>query len=234
MKKSTPKLTPEQIIRRNKILNSNNPNFIGYGHKISDIEKITKNVYKKYKSSYEDAVDICKNLVSSNILEEKFSGIFFLNHFKNNFNQETIDMFEDLFSKYCDTWAFCDSSCIRVIGPFLGKKNNQKLGKKTIEKWSINENLWVRRASLVILIKIVMINKEFDENYVFELVEKMKNYSEDYIQKAIGWILKTCSKYNPDLIYNYLIRNKEKFSRTVLRYASEKLSNEKRKQILKK
>ncbi|NVM37724.1 MAG: DNA alkylation repair protein [Candidatus Lokiarchaeota archaeon] len=234
LERTTPSLTKRQIERRDKILNSDNPKFIGYGHKISEIEKIVKQIYNKYKCSYEDALAIFKNLVSSNIHEEKFAGIFFLNHFKSNFNQATLDMFEDQFSKHCDTWAFCDSSCIRVIGPFLGKKNNQKLAKNTIEKWSNSENLWVRRASLVILLKIVMVKKEFNADYVFDFVEKMLKYPEDYIQKGIGWLLKTCSNYNPDSIFNYLIKNKMRLSRLILRFASEKLSKEKRVQILKK
>ncbi|MBY8989159.1 MAG: DNA alkylation repair protein [Candidatus Lokiarchaeota archaeon] len=87
---------------------------------------------------------------------------------------------------------------------------------------------------MVILLKIVVIKKEFDEEYVFELVENMLNYTEDYIQKGIGWLLKTCSKFNPDSIFGYLMNNKERLPRLILRYSSEKLSNEKRKQILKK
>ncbi len=232
LKKTAPKLTPEQIKRRNKILNSDNPKFIGYGHKISEIEKLTKKIYKKYQCNYEDSLVIFKNLVSSNIHEVKFASIFFLNHVKGNFNQATIDIIEDAFSKYCDTWAFCDSSCIRVIGPFLGKKNNQILADRTIDKWSNSENLWIRRASLVILLKIIMIKKEFNDGYVYEFVEKMLKYPEDYIQKGIGWLLKTCSKYNPDLIFKYLMKNKGKLSRLILRYASEKLSKEKRAKIL--
>jgi len=231
---TAPKLTPEQIVRRNKILNSNNPNFFGYGHKLSDIEKIIRNIYKKYQSSYEEARKVCENLVSSNVHEEKFSGIFFLNRYKRNFNHETINLFKHQLSDYCDTWAFCDSFCIRVIGPFLGKENNQNLAKETIAKWSKSENMWVRRASMVILLKIVMIKKEFNEDHVFALVEKMLNYNEDYIQKGIGWLLKTCSKVNPDSIFNYLMVNKGRLPRLILRYSSEILPDEKRKQILKK
>ncbi len=234
LKNTSPKLTPEQITRRNKILNSYNPNFLGYGHKISDIEKITKAIYKKIECNYEDAVSIFKNLVSSNVHEEKFAGIFFLNHFNKNFNHATIDLFEDMISNYCDTWAICDSSCIRVIGPYLGKKNNKKLAENTIEKWSKSENLWVRRASIVILLKIIMIKKGFGEDYVFEFVEKMLKYTEDYTQKGIGWLLKTCSKYKPDSIFNYLMMNKESLPQLILRYASEKLPKEKRMWILKK
>ena len=234
LKNTAPRLTKDQIKRRNKILNSDNPNFIGYGHTLSEIEKIVKLIYKKYSCSYEDAIAVFKNLVNSNVHEEKFAGIFFLNHFKRSFNQATIDVFEDQFSKHCDTWAFCDSSCIRVMGPFLGKKNNQQLTENTIEKWSNSENLWVRRASLVILLKIIMIKKEFNENYIFEFVEKMLKFTEDYIQKGIGWLLKTCSRFKPDSIFNYLMSNKERLPRLIIRCASEKLPIEKRRLILHK
>jgi 3-methyladenine DNA glycosylase AlkD len=56
----------------------------------------------------------------------------------------------------------------------------------------------------------------------------------NYIEKGIGWLLKTCTKYKPDKIYEYLLKNKERFSRLILRYASEKLPKEKRAEILKK
>ncbi len=234
LKKTAPSLTNDQIRRRDRVLNSDNPNFIGYGHTLSEIEKIVRLIHKDYPCSYEEAITVFKNLVSSNVHEEKFAGIFFLNRFKNSFNDDTIDMLEQQISKHCDTWAFCDSSCIRVIAPFLGKKTNQKLAKKTIEKWSNSENLWIRRASLVISLKIVMIKKEFDETHVFDFVEKMITIPEDYIQKAIGWLLKTCSKFNLESIFNYLMKNKMKLPRLILRYASEKLSQEKREQVLKK
>ncbi|HEA70449.1 MAG TPA: hypothetical protein ENH98_00835, partial [archaeon] len=98
-----------------------------------------------------------------------------------------------------------------------------------------SESMWIRRASMVILLKLTMIKKDFDESYVFEIVEKMLKYSEQpYIEKCIGWLLKTCSKYKPELIYNYLMNNKETFPRLILRYASEKLPKERRVFILKK
>jgi len=80
-----------------------------------------------------------------------------------------------------------------------------------------------------------MVRKEFDKDYVYDLVEKMLEFSnENYIEKGIGWLLKTCSKYKPEVIYEYLMKNKYKFTRLILRYASEKLLKEKRAAILKK
>jgi 3-methyladenine DNA glycosylase AlkD len=162
------------------------------------------------------------------------TGIFLLNRYKKEFNKETIEMFYKIIPPYYDNWAITDTSMIRVIGPFLGKKGNEQLAEKTIEKWSNSENLWIKRASLVILLKIIMIRKEFDADYVFKFIEQMYNNPEDYIQKGVGWLLKTCSKYDPDLIFDYLMKNREIFPRLILRYASEKLPKEKRAQILKK
>ena len=214
------------------ILNSDNPNFEGYGNKISEIEKIVKAINIKYQISYVDALEIFKTLVKSNIHDEKFAGVFLLNRFKKNFSEEVITLINDYFTDYCDTWALCDSTMIRIIGPYLAK--NDDLAKITINKWSEAENMWIRRASLVILLKTIMVKKHFDEKYVFDFVRKMLNYSEDYIHKGIGWLLKTCSKYEPDLIINYLNKNKKILPRLILRYASEKLSKEVRAEILKK
>ncbi len=93
----------------------------------------------------------------------------------------------------------------------------------------------MKRASMVILLKITMMRKDFNEEYAFELVEKMLKYSEaNYIEKGIGWLLKTCSKYKPAVIFDYLSKNKKILSRLILRYASEKLPKEKRAEILNK
>jgi len=117
LKTTAPNLTSKQLEWRNRIINSDNPKFFGYGHTISEIEKIIKLIYNKYPSSYEDAINIFKNLASSNVIEEKFAGIFFLNHFKKSFNKETIDLFEEPLSKYwlllLDTVNFLENKCTK-------------------------------------------------------------------------------------------------------------------------
>ena len=234
LKEHDPHLPIDKKNRMYKIINSSNPKFESYGIKISEIEKIVREINEKYPCSYEDAVDVFKELISSDNQEENFSAVFFLNRFKKNFCEDTITLFYNEFFKYCDSWGICDSTMIRVIGPFLGKKGNEELALNIIERWSNSKDMWVRRASMVILLKLIMIRKDFDQDYVFSLTGKMSGYSEDYIQKGIGWLLKTCSNYKPDVIFKYLMRNKTSLSRLVLRYASEKLPKEMRAEILSK
>ncbi len=232
LKKNTQTLTQDQKERMLRVLNSSNPNFNTYVLKLSEIEKIARDVFKESNASYNDSIEIFKILLKSNINDEKFAGFFFINRLKKKFNEQTISLFHNALFDNCDTWALCDSSVIRVIGPYLAKNN--ELAKKTIEVWSLSENLWIRRASMVILLKIISLKKDFEESYVFDLVDKMLSYDEDYIQKGIEWLLKTCSKYKPNIIYTYLEENKNTLPRLILRYASEKLPKEKREVILKK
>ena len=232
---STPQQSEDQKKRMYKILNPDISDYIIYGIRMPEIEKIIKSVHAKFNCSYDDAVEVFRKLTRTNVEEKIFAGFFFLNRFKKHFNEETVDLIRKEYTVHCHTWSHCDSTCVRLLGPFLGKKGNEALAKKTINKWSNSDNLWIKRASMVILLKITMMRKDFSEDYVFELVEKMLKYSEaNYIEKGIGWLLKTCSKYKPEVINDYLLKNKKNLSRLILRYASEKLPKEKRAEILNK
>jgi len=228
-------LTEEQINRMYKIINPDNANYKIYGVRVATIDKIVKRVLDNYNCTYNDAVEIYKVLIRSNIEEEKFAGFLFLNRFKKFFTQNIIKLFHDEFIENCHTWSVLDSSCVRVLGPFLAKKGNEELAKRTINEWANSKNFWIKRGSMVLLLKIIMVRKEFDKDYVYNLVEKMLEFSnENYIEKGIGWLLKTCSKYNPEVIIDYLSKNKKNLSSLILRYASEKLPKEIRAEILKK
>jgi 3-methyladenine DNA glycosylase AlkD len=233
--KVKPELSKEKKERMYKILNPDIEDYLILGVKTKDIEKIVREVQNNFDPPFKQVKEVFKSLAQSNVEEYKFAAFFFLNRYKKQFNPKIPFFFRDEYFPYCHTWSTCDSCCIRVLGPFLAKEKNSLLAINTINNWSSDNSLWIRRASIVILLKIVMVHKDFDESYIFQKVEEMLNYKdENYIEKAIGWLLKTCSKYKPNIIKDYLIENKVKFSRLILRYASEKLAKEARQSILKK
>ena len=230
-----PTLEQEQKQRMYNIINPDIKDYEIFGIKVAETEKIVKIIHAKFDCNYKDATEVYRRLSRYNIEEYKFAAFLFLNRFKKYFSADTINVFHEGYLKHCHTWSTCDSTSIRVIGPFLAKKGNELLARKTINEWSDSENLWIKRASMVIMLKIAMVHKDFEEEHVFNLVEKMLTHVEyNYIEKGIGWLLKTCSKYKPDIIMNYLIKNKKRLSRLILRYASEKLPKDKRTLVLKK
>ena len=187
LQKNIPVLTDARKTRMYKILNPDIKEYIIYGIKFPLLEQIVKSTFNTFSCSYEEATEIFKTLIRTNIEEEKFAGLHFLNKFKKQFSSETIDLFRKEYAQYCYTWSLCDSSCVRVLGPFLGKKGNESLARKTVDEWSNSEYMWIRRASMVILLKLAMMKKDFNESYVFEIAEKMLKYrGQLYIEKGIG------------------------------------------------
>ncbi|MFW9771770.1 MAG: DNA alkylation repair protein [Promethearchaeota archaeon] len=230
-----PDLTDQQKSRLYKVINPDIEPYKIYGIRVAIIDKIVRNVSTNFNITFTEAIEIFKELISTNIEEEKFAGFLFLNRFKKFFNEKIITLFYDELTKHCHTWSVLDSTCIRVLGPFLAKKGNEELAKQMIKDWSDSKNLWIKRGSMVTLLKIYMVKKQIEMACLNNLVQKMLPYSnENYIEKGIGWLIKTCSNIDPDQIFAYLIKNKDKFTRLILRYGSEKLSKERRSIILRK
>jgi len=234
LRQTAPDLTKDQIERRNKILNSEDPKFYAYGQKVAELENIVREIDNQTECSYEEALEVFKNLMSSHIHEEKFAGFLFINRFKRDFNDDIIKIFKKMISKYCDSWAICDSSMIKVLVPYLAKKDKKDLAITTIKSWANSDLLWVRRTSLVIYLKTIMIKKDFDYDFLVELIRTLINDPEPYIQKTIAWLLRTCSRYKPKIIFNYLMENRDNCSRFLLREASKKLSKAQRVTLLEK
>ena len=142
--KNTPQLSEDQRERMYKILNPDKPDYVIYGVRMPEIEKIVKSVHEKFDCSYNDAVEVFRKLTRTNVEEQKFAGFFFLNRFKKYFNEKTVDLIRKEYAEHCHTWSHCDSMCVRLLGPFLGKKGNEVLAIKTINDWSESKNLWVK------------------------------------------------------------------------------------------
>lgn len=53
-------------------------------------------------------------------------------------------------------------------------------------------------------------------------------------QKGYGWLLKAVSKYDQDLIYDFVLKHKETIPRNALRYAIEKMPEERNKKAMGK
>ncbi|MEJ2295482.1 MAG: DNA alkylation repair protein, partial [Candidatus Lokiarchaeota archaeon] len=203
LEKGRPRLSEDKESRMYKNINPDINNYIILGLKTTEIEQIVSQVQINYQPPFNTAKKIFKSLARINIEEYKFAAFFFLARYKKQFDEDIPTVFRNEYFPYCHTWSSCDSCCIRVIGPFLAKHQNRQLAINTINNWSTDDLLWVKRASIVVHLKIIMLHKDFDQAYVFRKIDNMLKYSnENYIEKAIGWLLKTCSKYKPTIIEN--------------------------------
>ncbi len=90
-----PQQSEDQKDRMYRILNPDISDYIIYGVRMPEIERIVKSVHAKYDCGYDDSVEVFRKLTRNNVEELKFAGFFFLNRFKNHFKEETVVLIKE-------------------------------------------------------------------------------------------------------------------------------------------
>lgn len=92
--------------------------------------------------------------------------------------------------------------------------------KNEILKWSIDENFWVRRLSIIYQLGL----KENTDVIILEKVILNNVESEEFfINKAIGWALRDYSKTNKKFVSSFLEKNNNLLAKLSIREASKYL-----------
>jgi len=90
-----------------------------------------------------------------------------------------------------------------------------------LKEFAHSENRGVKRAAAVSL--IVPARKGLFLNDIFEIADILLIDGDDLVQKGYGWMLKSASQAHPKVVFEYVMKNKDKMPRTALRYAIEKM-----------
>jgi 3-methyladenine DNA glycosylase AlkD len=97
--------------------------------------------------------------------------------------------------------------------------NNPEL-KETMLRWSISDNIWIRRVAIdfqqkykdktdVVLLEKIIVNNLGSRDY--------------FISKSIGWSLRDYSKVNPDWVLKFIEKYKSKLDRLSVKEACKYL-----------
>ena len=97
------------------------------------------------------------------------------------------------------TWAYVDPLSINVGGPMWVAGT---LGPATLNRWSRDPDFWIRRASLLVLLKPVKSGRDFDR--FARYADAMLEEKEFFIRKAIGWVLRELSKKDPETVRGWV------------------------------
>jgi len=71
----------------------------------------------------------------------------------------------------------------------------------TVDKWIKSENIWLQRSALLFQLKY---KKQVDLDLLFSIINSLKHSKEFFVQKAIGWVLRECSKTYPEKIIEFV------------------------------
>lgn len=199
-----------------------------YGVKAAAVHKISKTHFRQIKDqSKAEIFDLCEELWQSGIQEEAIVACNWSYYIRNRYESDDFSIFEKWVGKYVTNWATCDTLCNHSVGAFLGRYPEFVERLKT---WAKSENRWMRRASAVSL--IIPARKGRFHKQCLEIAGILLQGEDDLVQKGYGWLLKLASEFNQDLIYDFVMENKSVMPRTSLRYAIEKMPEERRKQAM--
>ncbi|MFA6514864.1 MAG: DNA alkylation repair protein [Candidatus Paceibacterota bacterium] len=187
--------------------------------KFNEIEKILQNKYHEVR------------LVAILILVHKYK--------QASTRQDLVEMKEIVNfylknTKYINNWDLVDLSAHYIIGDYLFNKDSRHNGvnKKILEKLAKSKNLWERRIAVISTFAFIY---KGQSDWTFRIVKMLLNDSHDLIHKACGWMLREVGKrVSENELIGFLNTHGNDMPRTMLRYAIERLPEEKRKYYLKK
>lgn len=180
---------------------------------------------KKYKDL--SLADV-KKLLTSPIHEERLIALFILViQFANGTEEEKKVIYELYLSHtaYINNWDLVDSSADKIVGEYLLDKE-----MRILKKLAKSNSLWERRIAIIATYAYIKQGK-CDET--FQIAEILMHDKHDLIHKAVGWMLREVGKRCAEnVLETFLKKQYLTMPRTMLRYAIERFSEEKRKAYL--
>lgn len=168
-------------------------------------------------------------LISDRHLEVKGLGTEVLARYRRQFTPKLLPLWKGwLSSNHSSNWATTDGICGLLIGPLLVEFPSLI---KQMLTWSRDSNMWVRRASAVSLLPAIRRGIGVDTAYV--VAGRLHGDREDLLQKAVGWMLREAGKVDAARLERYLRANGPRIPRTTVRYAIERFSPVKRRELLR-
>ncbi|RKY37057.1 MAG: DNA alkylation repair protein [Candidatus Omnitrophota bacterium] len=192
------------------------------GVKVPEIRKVAK----QYKN-----LGLKENLklLKSSIHEERLLAVLIFVLQYESGNQKTKKIIYETYltnTEYINNWDIVDLSAPKIVGDFLKDKP-----KSPLYKLVKSDLLWQKRIAVVASFCFI---KNNDFSHTLKIAEILITDKQDLIHKAVGWMLREVGKRNITAEEEFLKKHCHRMPRTMLRYAIEKFSDEKRQLYLKK
>jgi 3-methyladenine DNA glycosylase AlkD len=131
-------------------------------------------------------------------------------------------------TKKINNWDLVDLSAPKIVSAYLLENKSER---KILYKLAKSKNLWERRIAIVGTYEFIRA-KQFEDT--FKISEILLRDKHDLIHKAVGWMLREAGKRDQEAEEKFLQKHCCAMPRTMLRYAMEKFTEQKRKFYLKK
>jgi 3-methyladenine DNA glycosylase AlkD len=195
---------------------------------------IVPNTRKVAKRFTELPLSEIKKILYSKVHEERLCALLLLVEKFNKANERDMKKIFDFYiknAKQANNWDLVDLSAPKIVGEYLLNKDKKILYKFAKSNLPAQAgNLWEKRISIISTFTFIK-NKKYKDT--FKIADILMNDKHDLIHKAVGWMLREVGKRSLKDEEKFLQKYSKKMPRTMLRYAIEKFTEEKRIKYLK-
>lgn len=180
-----------------------------------------RRVAKRYRSA--PLTDVLE-LLRSGIHEHRLTALIILTEQFKRGDEEARRRIVDLYlgnTAHVNNWDLVDSSAHKILGAWLVDKPRGLLYELVG-----SESLWERRISIISTFAFI---DRGDLTDALALAEALVDDGHDLIHKASGWVLREVGKKDRSALEEFLLEHHRMMPRTMLRYAIERLPEERRR-----
>jgi 3-methyladenine DNA glycosylase AlkD len=138
-------------------------------------------------------------------------------------------LFTRWLDRYVDNWAHTDGLSLWLLGASIG--NDASLIDR-LDSWTRAKNRWKRRAAAVSLVPSAKRGEH--TRAILRIAVPLMEDQDDMVQKGVGWLLKETYPKKPAEVVRFLVANRTRTTRLVLRYAAEKMTPADKARVLAK
>jgi 3-methyladenine DNA glycosylase AlkD len=203
-----------------------------YNTGTAPMRALARDIYLAQRGGWgvDDAIAFAAALMPDRVLEVKSVGIEVVARYRSELPPSLLAQCKRWLARdYSANWATTDAMCGMIIGPLLLTHPALETGMRG---WSSHKNMWVRRASIVGLLVPMRRGSGRAVDLVYDIARRLHPDPHDLIHKAVGWALREAGKIDQSLLERYLRANVGVIPRTTFRYAIERCSVSRRKQLL--
>ena len=180
------------------------------GATLADIRRVARQAARGLDR--DAALRLAEKLWSAPTFERRMAAALILELHADDLRSADLKLIERLI-RQSRTWALVDV----LSGDVVGEIGLHLRIRRTLDRWSRDDDFWVRRSSLLAELSPLKHGAPFEP--FARRADAMLDETEFFIRKAIGWVLRETSKKRPDEVYRWIAPRTHRASGVTMREA---------------
>lgn len=164
-------------------------------------KQLSKEVIRHWNLfTFKEAIAISKELLQKEEREYHYISIEFMAKFKKYWDANLLTLITH-YTNHKAWWDTIDTASSHLLEPYFAKNGPNM---KQLKQWNSSANIWQIRLSIIWQLHQ---KNNVDKALLTNAILPHLDSKEFFIQKAIGWALRSYSKYNPEWVISFVENN---------------------------